>query len=130
MTVMGGTAGGRHLAILVVTVCAAALGGCSDRVLDVGMTNYLFSGPRMEQPTPIRSMTGEETSYPNLATVPPRPKDLTTQAQRDEQLKTLEDHRARNRLAADVLEEKAQGLPAPLPQPTEVPPPPRIREGG
>ncbi|MCW2246477.1 hypothetical protein M2352_002068 [Azospirillum fermentarium] len=99
------------------------------------MANYVFGERRTDPPSPIQAMTGKETAYPNLATVPPRPTNLTTQAQRDAQMKALEDHRARNRLAADALEEKAQTLPPPLPpqtlpEPMAVPPPPRIREGG
>lgn len=127
---MGMPARGRGLAILGMSVAAGLLGGCSDRMLDTGLTNYLFAEPRVEQPTPIRSMTGEVTSYPNLGTVPARPKNLSTQAQRDKEMQRLAEERARNRSAADALEGRAQSLPAPLPQPMDVPPPPRIREGG
>lgn len=136
MTVIGMPGRGCRLAILAMTAGAAAvLGGCSPQIQDVGFANYVLGERRTDAPSPIKSMTGAETTYPTLGTVPPRPKNLTTQAQRDAQMKALEDHRARNRLAADALEEKAQTLPPPLPaqalpQPMAVPPPPRIKEGG
>ena len=136
MTVMGMPRRGRRLAILAMTAGAAAvLGGCSPQIQDVGFANYVLGERRTDPPSPIQAMAGKETAYPNLGTVPPRPKNLTTQAQRDAQMTALEDHRARNRLAADALEEKAQTLPPPLPaqtlpEPMAVPPPPRIKEGG
>lgn len=91
-----------------------ALAGCGDRVLDTGLVGAVFGGgPPPDAPTPIRGMTGEKTSYPNLATVPPRPTDITTQQQVDKDLSALEKERAQARAAAKELEEKYKPLPMP-----------------
>lgn len=91
-----------------------ALAGCGDRMLDTGLAGAVFGGgPPPDAPTPIRGMTGNNTNYPNLATVPPRPTDITTQQQVDKDLSALEKERAQARAAAKELEDKYKPLPMP-----------------
>lgn len=111
---------GAAVAVLVV------LSGCSDRMLDAGAFSYVIgNGPPPDEPTPIRSMTGVETAYPNLSTVPPRPTDIPSLEQRQSDMQALERSRAANRNAAQTVREDPRLPVEPLP----VPPPPKVTPG-
>ncbi|WP_431855277.1 hypothetical protein [Azospirillum sp.] len=91
-----------------------ALGGCGDRVLDTGLVGSVFGGgPPPDAPTPIRGMSGENKTFPNLATVPPRPTDVPSLEQRQKDMTALEQERAQARAAAKELEEKYKPVPVP-----------------
>jgi hypothetical protein len=91
-----------------------ALAGCSDRTLDTGVVGSVFGGgPPPDAPSPIRTMSGERTDYPNLATVPPRPTDVPTLEQRQKDMTALEQERASARSTAKALEEKYKPVPVP-----------------
>ena len=91
-----------------------ALAGCSDRTLDTGVVGAVFGGgPPPDAPSPVRGMSGEKTTYPNLATVPPRPTDVPTPEQRQKDLTALEQERAQAHRAAKELEEKYKPVPVP-----------------
>lgn len=112
-------AGGALLAAM------AGLAGCTDRMLDTGPMNYLIGGgPPPDTPTLIRPMTGENRTYGNLATVPPRPTDIPTLQQREADMKALETSRSTNREAADALRGDARVpvTPVPVPPPADVVP--------
>ncbi|MBP2291200.1 hypothetical protein [Azospirillum rugosum] len=101
---------------------ALALPACSDRVLDTGLFGAVTGAdaPVKDDTTLIRGLKGENREYPNLGTVPPRPTDLRTEAQRQEELDKL----AEDRASAKKM------LPNPaLPTPADVPPAPDITPG-
>ncbi|KAA0678680.1 hypothetical protein [Azospirillum brasilense] len=102
---------GPALSVLVVL----GLSACSDRVLDTGLLGAVTGRDVPSQESPVRGMSGEAREYPNLGTVPPRPTDLRTEAQRQEDL---------DRLAQD--REAARNM---LPTPMDAPPPPNITPG-
>lgn len=90
------------------------LAGCSDRALDSGVVGSVFGGgPPPDAPSPVRGMSGEKTTYPNLGTVPARPTDVPTAEQRQKDLTALEQERARARRTARELEEKYKPVPVP-----------------
>ena len=102
-------------------VALLALGACSDRTLDTGVVGSVFGGsPPPEAPSPVRGMTGERTSYPNLATVPGRPTDVPPVAQRQKDITALEQERAQARSTAKALEDRYKPVPVP-PQPKIAP---------
>lgn len=110
---------------VVALALAAPLAGCGDRVLDAGPVNYMFGGgPPADAPSPVRGLGDEVRPYPNLATVPPRPTNLPTQAQIDADMERLSQARGRNRAAGDAL----QAIPG-APTPLAVPPPPNLTPG-
>ena len=110
---------------VVALALAASLAGCGDRMLDSGPINYVFGGgPPEDAASPVRGLSNETRPYPNLGTVPPRPKDVPTQAQIDADMKRLSQARGRNRAAGDALK-AVPGAPAPL----EAPPPPNLTPG-
>lgn len=102
---------GPALSVLVVL----ALSACSNHVLDTGLVGAVTGRDVPSDESPVRGMTGESREYPNLGTVPPRPTDLRTEAQRRQDLDRL----AQDREAAKKL----------LPTPMEAPPPPDITPG-
>ncbi|AIB11893.1 hypothetical protein ABAZ39_07745 [Azospirillum argentinense] len=102
---------GPALSVLVVL----ALPACSDRVLDTGLVGAVTGRDVPSQESPVRGMSGQSREYPNLGTVPPRPTDLRTEAQRQQDLDRL----AQDRAAAKTM----------LPTPMDVPPPPDITPG-
>jgi len=102
---------GPALSVLVVL----ALPACSDRVLDTGLVGAVTGRDVPSDDSPVRGMSGQNREYPNLGTVPPRPTDLRTEAQRKQDL---------DRLAQD--RETAKKM---LPTPMEAPPPPDITPG-
>ncbi|WP_448189674.1 hypothetical protein [Azospirillum sp. sgz301742] len=115
-----GARGGWGGAALVAALLA--LSGCSNRVTDAGVINSVFGGgPPPDAPTPIRGLSGEKATYPNLATVPGRPTDVPTVAQREKDVTTLEQERAQSRATAKELEEKYK--------PMTIPPPPKVTPG-
>lgn len=91
-----------------------ALGGCGDRVLDTGLVGSVFGGdPPPDAPSPVRGMSGENRTYPNLATVPPRPTDVPSVEQRQKDMTALEQERAQARAAAKELDERYKPVPVP-----------------
>lgn len=96
---------------------ALALPACSDRVLDTGLVGAVTGAdsPVKDDTTLIRGLTGENKEYPNLGTVPPRPTDIRTEAQRQKEL--------------DMLAEDRDAAKKRLPTPAEVPPKPDITPG-
>ena len=118
-TLLGGTLlGGKLLGGMGgIVLVALSLTACSDRVLDTGVIGSITGAPSplSDNPSPIRGLSGENKAYPNLASVPPRPTDLRTQAQRQKDL---------DRLAQDRDSAKQR-----LPTPAAVPPKPDIVPG-
>lgn len=102
---------GPALSVLVVL----GLSACSNHVLDTGLVGAVIGRDVPSQEAPVRGMSGENREYPNLGTVPPRPTDLRTDAQRQQDLDRL----AQDREAAKKM----------LPTPMDVPPPPDITPG-
>ncbi|MBK3775782.1 hypothetical protein JJL56_26935 [Azospirillum sp. YIM DDC1] len=102
---------GPALSVVVVL----ALSACSDRVLDTGLVGAVIGRDVPSDDSPVRGMSGQNREYPNLGTVPPRPTDLRTEAQRQQDL---------DRLAQD--REAARNM---LPTPMDAPPPPDITPG-
>lgn len=106
----------------VVMAALVALSGCSNRVLDAGLIDSVTgSGPPPDAPTPVRGLSGEKTTYPNLATVPGRPTDVPSVAQREKDVTALEQERAQARATAKALEDKYK--------PVAVPPKPKVTPG-
>ncbi len=106
-------------ALLVSTLC-----GCSNRVYDAGLTDALFGGgPPPDAPTPVRGLSGEAKSYPNVANVPGRPKDIPTMAQRQHDIAILQQERTQAEIVAKELGD------IPMPQPLPVPAEPQITPG-
>jgi len=107
----------KRLGGMAVVWVALSLAACSERVLDTGVVGSITGEPSpvSDNPSPIRGLSGENKEYPNLATVPPRPTDLRTQAERQQDL---------DRLAKDRDEAKKR-----LPTPAAVPPKPDITPG-
>ncbi|CAO3434124.1 hypothetical protein [Azospirillum endophyticum] len=123
-------AAGRAFGTLIVAIpMVLGLSACSDRMLDTGPLGYVTGEPSpvSDNSSPIRSMTGERDDYPNLGTVPPRPTDLTTEAQRQQDMDRLAQDRAASRRTREQTE--AIQVPAPLPTPMAVPPKPDLRPG-
>lgn len=97
------------------------LAGCSERTLDTGLVGAVTGdNPPPSAPSPIRTMSGEKAEYPNLATVPARPTDLSTEKQRDAQMKSLEKDRAGSLARKKALEDQYKPLAAP-PKPKITP---------
>ncbi|WP_286192400.1 hypothetical protein [Roseomonas genomospecies 6] len=92
-----------------------ALSACSDRVLDTGLVGAVTGRDVPSDESPVRGLSGQNREYPNLGTVPPRPTDLRTETQRQQDLDRL----SQDREAAKML----------LPTPMEAPPPPVITPG-
>jgi hypothetical protein len=106
----------------LVTVALLALSGCSNRTLDTGVVGSVFGdGLPPDAPTPVRGLSGEKKTYPNLATVPARPTDVPTVAQREKDVTALEQERAQARSTAKALEDKYK--------PVAVPPKPKVTPG-
>ncbi|MGQ9370175.1 hypothetical protein [Azospirillum sp. ST 5-10] len=124
---MGRRAPAALAAVVSAVVSAAALSagllaaGCSDRTLDTGLVGGLTGARRDLPETPVRPMTGEEKAYPNLATVPERPTDIPTVAERQRDLRSLESDRAAAKAAAEALERELG--------PVTVPPRPDLTPG-
>lgn len=113
---------------------ALGLGGCSDRALDTGLMGSLTGEPSpvSDNPSPIRGLSGENTSYPNLASVPPRPTGLTTEEQRQTKMDGLAKDRSKaKKTQADALARPSPAtLPAnKLPKPAAVPAKPTLTPG-
>lgn len=106
----------------LVAVALLALSGCGNRVLDAGVIGSVTGdGPPPDAPTPVRGLSGEKTTYPNLATVPARPTDVPSVAQREKDVTALEQERAQARATAKALEDKYK--------PTTIPPAPKVTPG-
>ncbi|KAA0579075.1 hypothetical protein FZ983_17290 [Azospirillum sp. B21] len=135
--VTGSQEGGRGIAVtarvfgtlIFVMPMVFGLSACSDRALDTGLLGAVTGQPSpvSDNTSPIRGMSGERTEYPNLGTVPPRPTDLTTEAQRQEAMDRLAQDRAASRRTKEQTE--AIQVPEPLPTPMAVPPRPDLRPG-
>ncbi|CAO3409361.1 hypothetical protein [Azospirillum largimobile] len=135
--VTGGQEGGRGIAavgrvfgtLIVATPLVFGLSACSERTLDTGLLGAVTGQPSpvSDNTSPIRGMTGERTEYPNLGTVPPRPTDLTTEAERQQAMDRLAQDRAASRRTKEQTE--AIPMPEPLPTPMAVPPRPDLRPG-
>ncbi len=116
----------RTLGMLAVAVPAIlGLPACSERALDTGLLGSVTGEPSPvgDRSPQIRAMTGERTDYPNLASVPPRPTGLSTEAQRQTQMDKLAEDRSRSR------KRKAATEAIPMPTPLPVPPPPNLKAG-
>lgn len=125
-SVRGIAAAGRAAGALIVAMpMVFGLSACSDRALDTGLLGAVTGEPSpvSDNSSPIRGMTGERTDYPNLGTVPPRPTDLSTEAQRQQAMDRLAEDRAASRRTREQTE--AIQMPEPLP----VPPKPDLRPG-
>ncbi|PWC31297.1 hypothetical protein [Azospirillum sp. TSO35-2] len=114
---------------MILAPLVVGLSACSDRVLDTGLYGAVTGAdsPVNEAASPIRAMTGERTGYPNLGTVPPRPTNLTTEAQREQAMDRLAQDRAASRRTK--TETEAIPMPEPLPTPMAVPPKPNLQPG-
>ena len=124
--VRGIVAAGRAVGALIVAMpMVFGLSACSDRALDTGLLGAVTGAPSpvSDNSSPIRNMTGERTDYPNLGTVPPRPTDLTTEAQRQQAMDRLAEDRAASRRTREQTE--AIQMPEPLP----IPPKPNLQPG-
>lgn len=109
-----------------MVLCAATLCACADRMIDAGPMKYVVGGgPPPDAPTPIRSMSGSETGYPNLGDVPARPTDIPSYESRQAEIRRLTEARADNRAAAQAVGAGVEPV-APL----EIPPVPSQRVGG
>lgn len=99
---------------------ALALPGCSNRVLDTGPMGFITgeTAPVSDNPSLIRPMDDRNTDYPNLGTVPPRPTNMRTDAQRAKEVDRL----AQDRVAARKERDS-------LPTPADVPPKPDLTPG-
>ena len=115
--------------LIFVMPMVFGLTACSDRALDTGLLGAVTGQPSpvSDNTSPIRNMTGERTEYPNLGTVPPRPTDLTTEAERRQAMDRLAQDRAASRRTKEQTE--AIQVPEPLPTPMSVPPKPDLRPG-
>ncbi|WP_372399681.1 hypothetical protein ABMY26_29180 [Azospirillum sp. HJ39] len=126
-----GIAAGRRafIAAIVAVPLVFGLSACSERMLDTGLFGAVTGAeqPVSDNKSPIRNMTGERTGYPNLGTVPPRPTDLTTEAQRQQAMDGLARDRAASRRTKEQTE--AIPMPEPLPTPMAVPPRPNLQPG-
>jgi hypothetical protein len=108
-------------AILAAAACTAGLAGCSNSFVDQGPVNYVFGGgPPPDEPTEIRGLANAPGDYPKLGTVPPRPTDIPSVAQRQSDMDRLAGARQANRAAEQQL--RAAG-----PAPMDVPPPPNLK---
>lgn len=118
-------------AAVALALVALAAAGCSDRMLDTGAFRYVTGdAPPPPAPGPVRSMTGEDTMWPNLATVPPRPTDIPSLEQRRADLERLRQSRADNRDAARSVREDPRLPVQPVPvEPVPVPPPANLTPG-
>lgn len=116
-------------ALIFVMPMVFGLAACSDRALDTGLLGAVTGQPSpvSDNTSPIRGMTGERTEYPNLGTVPPRPTDLSTEAERRQAMDRLAQDRAASRRTKEQTE--AIPVPEPLPTPMAVPPRPDLRPG-
>ncbi len=116
------TAAGTLVRLGAAALVALALPACSNRVLDTGLVGAVTGSdvPVKDDTTLIRGLKNENREYPNLGSVPPRPTDIRTEAQRQQEL---------NKLAEDRASAKKM-LPTPaLPTPADVPPAPDITPG-
>lgn len=112
---------------LALALGSLAAAGCSDRVLDTGLVSldYLTGNdPGAEAaaelpPSPIRRMTGDSRTWPNLATVPPRPTGVPTPAARRQAMDKLEQDRTDANGLREALD--TMGVPPPLPDPGRPP---------
>ncbi|WP_247894392.1 hypothetical protein [Azospirillum sp. B510] len=116
-------------ALIVAAPMVFGLAGCGDRMLDTGPLGAVLGDPSpvSDNSSPVRGMSGTNDEYPNLGTVPPRPTDLTTEAERQRSMDRLAEDRAASRRTRAQTE--AIPMPAPLPTPMAVPPKPDLRPG-
>lgn len=122
-------AGGLRRLASAAVFLPLALAACSDRALDRGLFGSLTGGPSpvSDNPSPIRAMSGTNPDYPTLGTVPPRPTDISTEAQRQTQMDRLASDRAiGQRYHSEVL---SQPAPETLPTPIPMPPKPNLTPG-
>ncbi|PWC81743.1 hypothetical protein TSH100_26300 [Azospirillum sp. TSH100] len=112
-------------ALAVALPMVFGLSACSDRMLDTGPLGAVLGDPSpvSDNSSPVRGMSGNNDEYPNLGTVPPRPTDLTTEAQRQQAMDRLAQDRAASRRTREQTE--AIQVPEPLP----IPPKPDLRPG-
>ncbi|KAA0593242.1 hypothetical protein J2848_005353 [Azospirillum lipoferum] len=122
----GIAAAGRAFGALAVALpMVFGLSACSDRMLDTGPLGAITGEPSpvSDNSSPVRGMSGTNDEYPNLGTVPQRPTDLTTEAQRQQAMDRLAQDRAASRRTREQTE--AIQVPEPLP----IPPKPDLRPG-
>jgi hypothetical protein len=109
-----GPAGGRIAQAAAALGALLALAGCSDRVLDTGLTfgyvrdsvlNESPPPPAAATPSPVRPLSDNNPAYPPLSSVPMRPDPPSTPAQRQ---RTIERHQ---------IDEQLRQLAPPLPVP-------------
>lgn len=123
----------RHGGFALVAVLVA---GCSDRLLDTGLGfDYLVdarpaagSTSDNSPPSPVRHLSDENTSWPSLATVPPRPRDAMPLSERRLTLNRLAEERGAGVRAGAALRSQEPPLsPLLVPaEPAAVPPVPNV----
>lgn len=120
-------------------VALLLLAGCGDRILETGLgIEYFFGDEKPPIASPVARITETDTTYPNLAQVPPRPITALPEAERptlrtalERDLATGQDFGARLRGGAPAEAgqpapaEPARGVVAPTPgtdaaEPSEV----------
>ncbi|HYD29768.1 MAG TPA: hypothetical protein VEB64_02785 [Azospirillaceae bacterium] len=116
----------RHVGIALVAMLATA---CSDRLLDKGLGfSYLIDAePAIAAPSsPVRPLSGENQQWPNLASVPSRPRNVMPLSERRSTIERM----ARDRNASlEAARKLGAGVePMPVPPPPSLAPalPPRI----
>ncbi len=110
--------GAGWLAVIAVVVGPLALAGCGDRILDTGFGYRYLTGesvPESQRDAPVRRMSGIDTGYPSLYTVPDRPPPPPGPAERRLQVERLAGDRAAARAADAALKQAAPDLPVPPP---------------
>lgn len=117
---------GRRIGLVCVAASAIfGLSACAEPRLDNGLWGAIVGddGATSDKASPIRAMKEDRTAYPTLGSVPPRPTDLTTEAQRQTKMDALANDRAASR------KRKADTEAIPMPTPLEVPNKPNIVPG-
>lgn len=110
---------------VAAALAVLVLGGCGERVYDVGLTGAIMGENLETTPnSPVRRMSGAKTDYPNLATVPARPTDVPTEQARQADMDALAKTRDTNKAAGQALKQDPR-----LPEPAAVPPKPDLRPG-
>jgi hypothetical protein len=103
------SASGRIAAVLALQAAA----GCADsRLIDRTLGGGAELPAATSEPDLIRRATGENTEWPNLASVPPRPEDYRTPAERQALLDRLRSDRRVSIEAGTDLNARAPVAPA------------------
>ncbi|CAK0754256.1 DUF3035 domain-containing protein [uncultured Gammaproteobacteria bacterium] len=132
---------------LAAVAAALIVAGCEtqvfdDRVLEVGPSYQYFFGdppPSTEaEASPVRRMSGRDSDYPKLNTVPHRPPPPPTEAERKARIARLSGDRKSGELSSNLLREDSPESPpakarppagpaTALPEPLKAPPRPDFR---